>query len=218
MSLRRRRPNRNRPEMISWIIENGGDVHHVDDYGKQAIHDAVLYDSLDAIDSLLSHGANINAKDKNGDTPCIHASRGLVKFFLNSRELSLRRRKSNRARPEMLEKIIENGGDFRELNKWKRQAIHMAAFYGNVDALNILLKKGVDINAKDLNGNTPIIDQGSDTPQRTKGCGCVRCKGVRCTHPVCGFFGCFSQWLKSSKIRNVIYKMSIFGNFLSKFR
>lgn len=53
-------------EMMSHLIEMGGDVHHTDDYQQTALHHAVHSEVAEA---LLINGADPEARDKLGRTP-----------------------------------------------------------------------------------------------------------------------------------------------------
>ena len=158
---KKRSSDRSRSDIIAEIIRNGGNVHAHNKWKRQAIHEAVLFDNIDVISILVKNGADVEAKDENGDTPLIHASRMFVADTDNEEfrfSTEIRRRLPKRGRPEMLEAIIENGADVKSHNDWGRQPVHAASFYGNIDALEILMKHGGSLSVRDINGNTAILD------------------------------------------------------------
>ena len=133
------------------------------------------------IDVLIANGADINAADSDGNTALILASRTATS--INNKEtdecenVATRRkrrgvdtrRRPSQGRPSMVDKCIEKGSQVNHLNKWGRSAVHAAAFYGETEILGILVNKGADINAEDVNGYTPIIDASRGTFETSSG-------------------------------------------------
>ena len=56
-------------ETISFLIESGADPNAVDDSGVAPIHRAVRQRCASAVEALLSGGARVRLKNKNGSTP-----------------------------------------------------------------------------------------------------------------------------------------------------
>jgi ankyrin repeat protein len=64
----------NAAEAGRLLIENGAEINAHGDYGRTALHHAVLRGSADAVAVLLEHGADIHAGDKQGVSPLDFAS------------------------------------------------------------------------------------------------------------------------------------------------
>ena len=153
-------------EIVDLLLANGADVaaKNVRYTDRQPIHDAVVYDNYFLIDVLIAHGADINVADSDGNTALILASR--TASSLDGSDVAARRkrrrvdsrRRQSQGRPQMVEKCIEKGSQVNHLNKWGRSAMHAAAYYGEPEILELLVNKGADINGKDVNGYTPLID------------------------------------------------------------
>jgi len=59
-------------DLVEMLIANKADVNVADKQGLTPLHYAVLANNRDVVKSLLTHGANANAKDgKYGNTPLI---------------------------------------------------------------------------------------------------------------------------------------------------
>lgn len=61
-------------EIIDLLIEQGADIHHVDNEGVSVFDVAVTYNNLDLIDRLISDGFDVHhATRKSGFTPLMGA-------------------------------------------------------------------------------------------------------------------------------------------------
>ena len=55
--------------MLRYLLEMGADPFVADADGNISLHWAVLSGSMNAVESLLNHGCDVNAANKIGDTP-----------------------------------------------------------------------------------------------------------------------------------------------------
>ena len=69
----RRRQKAGEPNTIIKLIDLGAIVNKTNIYDRQAIHETVFYWNMLEISSLVSRGANIDAKGTDGDTPLIQS-------------------------------------------------------------------------------------------------------------------------------------------------
>ena len=92
--------------------------------------------SEEIVQILIKAGADVNATDKNGQTP-----------------LKIAARYGNVAMANIL---IKADANVNAADKNGRTPIRMAARYGNVAMVSMLTKAGADVNAADKNGRTPI--------------------------------------------------------------
>ena len=61
-------------EHLEFLVTNGQDLcKYQDDHGRTPLHIAVLQEQAHLIEYLAQHKCQINATDKNGDTP-LHLS------------------------------------------------------------------------------------------------------------------------------------------------
>jgi ankyrin repeat protein len=61
-------------ELIDLLIENGADIHHIDDEGVSVFDVAVTYNNIAIIEQLIQDGFDVNnATRKSGFTPLMGA-------------------------------------------------------------------------------------------------------------------------------------------------
>lgn len=87
------------------------------------------------VDILIAYGANIEAGDFDDDKPLYLAlANGHVDIAL---------------------KLIANGART-DLQPENDTLLHLAAYYGSEEMVNILLTNGVDVDERDIEGDTPL--------------------------------------------------------------
>ena len=153
--------NRN-SKLVQFLVSNGGDVNARSDGGYSPLHCVVAswvavlpfgntkegeYESIrertvESIKSLISKGANVNAKTDYNETPLMFAAEN---FSLESSEL-----------------FVSSGADVNAKDKTGKTALHYAVQshndpFTNDDIIKFLVSKGADVNAKCDDGTTPLL-------------------------------------------------------------
>ena len=122
-------------EAMQAIISHGVDVNAINKNNITALMLACDKWNKEAINVLLSAGADPNIADVNGNT-CLHdAAR-------------------NDCCTEVLQEIISHGVDVNATNKSNITALMLTCEKWNKDDINVLLSAGADPNLADANGNT----------------------------------------------------------------
>lgn len=122
--------------IIQLLAEKHGiDVNEKNNNGMTSLHHSAMYcRSLDSFAALITHGANVNIQDLQGNTP-----------------LHVAARYGSLERTEYLAKRMKNV-DIQ--NTEGRTALHCAAEQDQKKNCNLLLSLGADLNAKDHSGNS----------------------------------------------------------------
>jgi cytohesin len=123
-------------KFVLKLLERGANIHAKDKNGKTALLLACksIKPQKEIIEILLKKGANINEKDNNENTPFTMA-------LLSGNK-------------EIVDFLIEKGAKIDVKNNLNKTPLH---YVKDVKIAETLLKKGIDINGKDIEGNTPLL-------------------------------------------------------------
>lgn len=129
--------NENGPEADAWIA-TGANVNIKDNLGETVLMKACRQNNLELAKTLVGKGAEVNAKNSHHDSVLMLACRGgnapLVEFLLDQRaDLSV---KSD----------LES-----------ETPLMIAAWFGHLDVVHVLLAKGADVNSRNQRGMTPLF-------------------------------------------------------------
>ena len=109
------------------------------EFGKQIWNDRGGLVGVDEIKDLVKKGANLNVRDKYGNTPLVHAA-----IFGDK---------------ENVKTLLELGADVEVRGQYGYSALIRAAQYGlyGDSIVKMLIDSGADVNAKSDIGNTALI-------------------------------------------------------------
>jgi ankyrin repeat protein len=108
-----------------------------------------------AIALLLKHGANPNLPNMRGTTPTMAAA-GLGSVDADTRGVYTTEDTAQRS-VDSLKLILDAGGEINAHDNIRGQTpLHGAAFWGWNAAVQLLVDRGADLNAKDNQGKTPV--------------------------------------------------------------
>jgi|GEM_PF-3522839 ankyrin repeat protein len=111
-------------------------VHVIDKKMETPLHHACR-SSVAACNKLLARGAEVNAKNKRGETPLM-----LAIWF---------------AKPEICDALIDAGAEIDTQDKRGDTPLMLAIERGNIKTLKILIDVGAEINVKSSDGMTPLM-------------------------------------------------------------
>ena len=118
---------------IEWVISK----EEAKKLSKGFWNDEGDFKSLEEIKSLLKKGADLEAKDGDGETALLMAAR--------------------RGHIEVVKYLVENGADLEAKDKDGDTALVGAAIWGKLDVVKCLAECGADLEAKDKDGRTALI-------------------------------------------------------------
>ena len=172
---------------VNLLLGKGIDPDTRDEHGETALMKAVSLqargaDHMAVVEALLAKHADPNARDKKGRTPLLFASQGSASEYrvLPSNEPMIRLLLSKGARindrdddgwsplltvvsqwadqPALIRFLLESGADFRATTKAGKTMLMIAASHGKEDIVAVAITKGVDVNARDTNGVTALME------------------------------------------------------------
>ena len=127
------------------LLQNESDLGAVDNKGRTALYLAVRSGCREVIAFLVHHGSDVNAKDFSGRT-ILGAIYECTNYF-----------SSWDPQWNIAHVYLENGGDMHAVDAVSgRTALHLAAVSRGITALDNLLDHGLDLEARDKNGETSL--------------------------------------------------------------
>lgn len=158
-------------ETVKLLLECQSDINAQDHKGKTALHYAIEQKDLEILKLLLYWKANPNLNTRESQLSSLYyciqhdfieGINDLIEGgaqvhdkkspFGTSLHFALSQKKV-----AFLPVLIEKKLDLIHHEFQGSQAIHHASFFGNLDAVRILIRNGVNLNAQDANGDTPLI-------------------------------------------------------------
>ncbi|AFR71272.1 ankyrin repeat domain-containing protein [Brachyspira pilosicoli] len=117
------------------LIKLGIDVNAKDTNGKTALFTV----GYDAVEKLVSSGAQLEVRDNEGNTPLL--------CFINSYNIDYKK----------LEILVKIGANINAKDNNDDTLLINAIYRGNIELIKKLLELGADIEIRDKNGNTPLM-------------------------------------------------------------
>lgn len=144
---------RGRLELASLLLDKGADVNATEETGATSLAWAVRGNAPDMVKLLLSKGADPNAKDGQANTPLTSAIALLFHRTVDPAKPAAKNSETANLR-EIYEALVAKGAHLKDVKA--PPAIMPASELGNVEQVRQLLELGADVNARFLEGFTPL--------------------------------------------------------------
>lgn len=127
-------------EMLNLLINAGMPLEQKDDENYNALYYAIIYNNIEAVNLLLSNGANPSARVGKKELP-------LLIYAVSSN-----------IQPEILELLLLAGAKIEAKSASGLNALVNAVINKNFEAVKVLIKYGTDVNTRYSDNRTPIFD------------------------------------------------------------
>jgi ankyrin repeat protein len=129
--------------LVKLLLERGADIH-TKSLPKTPLICAVQCINLPVVLFLLGAGADVEAKDTTDRTALIVAAAAPSRGYVGNNQL------------ETVKALLEYGADVSAADKNGNTAMHMAAQCGGFEVVDILRRKGADLNMRNQESKTPL--------------------------------------------------------------
>ena len=162
--------------ILSWFAAtypgstkmNQDDVHRKDKTGSTSLHRAALAGREDVVEFLIAKGADIDVRNKRGETPLHCAAAHLsvtALLFASGAKVNAKTDAGYTAlhfavsanRVKVVALLIENGADVNAQEYQGQTPLHLAFMKGHDSIKNILLTSGANVKLRDRVGYTPVV-------------------------------------------------------------
>ncbi|MDO8683286.1 MAG: ankyrin repeat domain-containing protein [Armatimonadota bacterium] len=141
----------------------------IKDNDVTSLFQAVSHDMKDVVRLLLSKGADLEAKDKDGGTPLFSASNKEMAQLLISKGANINAKSGTNGRTALhstgdigvAEALIEAGLSVDVKDNNGVTPLFQAVYWNRREIVELLLSKGADVNAKAKDGQAPLFDADS---------------------------------------------------------
>ena len=138
-------------------------------YNRTVLHEAAEQDKQEIADYLIQHGAEVNTKDSNGETPLYVAARvnsvEVAKLLLEH-GAKVNTKDNDGLTPllvatsvnsvEVAKLLLQHGAEVNTKSSNGDTPLHRAAYHNSVEVAKLLLQHGVEVYTKNDNGLTPL--------------------------------------------------------------
>src|ERR1700688_4755153 len=156
------------------LVQNTADSNTKDGRGETPLMYAAVVGSLDAMKFLIAKGADVNAQNEFGSTALIWSATDLAKVRLllgrgaNVNTASKRGRTAlflaamTDRSAETVRLLLAKGADPKVMDAFKNSLLNAAAAGNDTETIRMIIDIGVDVNAANALGLTPLIISAGD--------------------------------------------------------
>ncbi|KAF5296333.1 hypothetical protein FQA39_LY12550 [Lamprigera yunnana] len=164
--------------IAALLVKNGANVHLMDHNGRSAVYSAVSKNYRRLLSLLYLEGADVNKSTNDGDVPLVCAAKSYyytIFKMLISFKADVNCSDGNgwsplhaiiKSQPSLIDVLLQNDVNAFAETRDGHSCLHFAAQVGSVEAVTKLVNVGLDVNKRTNDGNTPILCNVIEYPNR----------------------------------------------------
>ncbi|XP_050394901.1 putative ankyrin repeat protein RF_0381 [Patella vulgata] len=134
-------------DKIKLLRKMGGNIHDTDVKDDGMLHLACKWGTLDTVRYLINQGLDINTKGRYGRTCILLCSQSETQAI------------------EKIELLMSKGVNIYDTDTYNCGMLHLAGMAGTLETVRYLTDQGLNVNAKNINGQTCILKCGASHTQ-----------------------------------------------------
>ncbi|KAH9015126.1 ankyrin repeat-containing domain protein [Lactarius deliciosus] len=131
------------PDVARLFLELGMNVNKQDKTQATPLHFACSHGNFNIALALLDHGAEVNARNADGQTPLLHPTPVSSNLF-------------GLEDPRVAQLMLERGADANARDKDQATPLHLASYQAMPVTVQVLLEHGAEADARNADGQTPL--------------------------------------------------------------
>jgi len=141
-------------EAVKKAIDDGASVNAYDwlESGSTLLHYA---ETKEIVELLITNGANVNAKNKNGETPLDYNRSMEEHLRVHGAKHSSIHSAARYGDVQGVEEFLDAGVDVNAAGHYEMTALHLSAKHGHREVVELLIKREANVNAMDIQ-DTPL--------------------------------------------------------------
>jgi ankyrin repeat protein len=129
-------------DALALLIDKKADINHRANDGSTALLEAVTFGKMETVRILLKAGADVSIPDASMNTPLMIAAEGNAYMPNNAPSVTA---------------LLAAGANLETVDARGRTPFYRAAGEGKIEAMQLLLDKKADVNARASDGSTPLL-------------------------------------------------------------
>ncbi|XP_076125298.1 protein phosphatase 1 regulatory subunit 12A isoform X2 [Alosa pseudoharengus] len=149
-------------EMVQFLVESGSDVNRGDNEGWTPLHATASCGFIQIAKYLIEHGAHVGTVNSEGELPLDVATEDamsrLLKAEIKKQGVDVERARGEEERVMLQDAMamLAGSGHLAPHPNTQATALHVAGTKGYSQVLKVLLQCGMDVDARDIDGWTPL--------------------------------------------------------------
>ncbi|VDI24990.1 Hypothetical predicted protein [Mytilus galloprovincialis] len=138
-----------RDKLVNVLLRAGADVNMTDIFGQTVMY---RVQTIHSFESICEYGVQLNVKDKFGRSPLTNNCLYTTLEFPHMKKIL---KSSLATDPSLATRFLDHGIDVNTVDRYGSSLLHYAAWYSDLNMIQVLLENGARKDLVDRQGYTP---------------------------------------------------------------